>query len=63
MIVAVFGKLISYSLLLTIQCREAELMNRMAIKRSLVAFIYRVMPVDPHRPVIMRDRKDKDGRA
>ena len=39
---------------------EAEFTDWMAIEGSLVSFNHRVVSIDPHRPVIIRDRKGEN---
>ena len=57
-IVHVLGELVSFPLFFTIG--EIEFTNRVSIEGSLVSSNHRVMAIDSHSGMIMRDGKDED---
>src|SRR5690349_19266286 len=58
--VDIFGEFIGRPLILTIQCLEVERMDGVAVECGFVFLDHGVMTVNPHRPVIVRDRKGED---
>ena len=59
-IVDIFGELVGRQLVFTIQCREVERMDWIVIECGFVSVDYRIVPVDPHCPMIVRDGKGQD---
>ena len=60
MIINVFNKFVDSSFIFALLLCETKFTDWMMIEGSLVSFNYRVMAIDPHRPVIMQDEKGED---
>jgi hypothetical protein len=54
-IVNIFGKFIKNPFVFAVQFREIEFTDRMAVENGFVFIDHRIMAVDPHRTVIVRD--------
>ena len=54
-----FGELVCCPLFLAIQCCEVKRMDPVAVEGGFVSVNYRVVAVNSHCPVIVRDREDE----
>jgi hypothetical protein len=59
-VVNIFGEFVCRPFLLAVQCLEAELVDRVTVISCVLSFNHRVVAVDSHCSVVMRDQKGKD---